>query len=107
MPSGAFDRGAVDVDQVAVGAAEGDAQSALLELVGHGLGVLDGLRLQLLELLGLRELEGQRQRGKDMDVRSALFAGEDGLVDLLGDGRRRWSAAPRRADRRGSCAWWT
>ncbi len=68
-------------------AAKRDAQSALLELVRHGLGVLDRLGLQLLELFGLRELEGERQGREDMDVRSALFAGEDGFIDLLGNGR--------------------
>ena len=97
----------VHVEHVAVGAAERDAQSALLELVGHGLGVLDGLRLQFLELRRLRQLEGQGQRGEDVDVRAALLAGEDGLVELLGDvrvGGQQHRAA--RAVQR-SCAWWT
>ncbi len=85
----ALDRGRVHVDQVRVGAAEGHAQSALGELVGHGGRILEGLLLQLLELFGLRQLEGQRQRGEHVDVRSALLTGEDGLVDLLRDGRIR------------------
>ena len=42
---------------------------------------------KLLELLGLREFEGQCQRCEDLHMRPALLAGEDGLVDLLCDGR--------------------
>ena len=42
----ALDRPAIHVQHVAVRAAEGHAQAALLELIGHGLRVLDGLRLQ-------------------------------------------------------------
>ena len=44
-----LDRGYVHVDEVAVRAAERDAQSALLELVGHRLSVLQGLCLQFFE----------------------------------------------------------
>ena len=83
----ACDRGDIHVHQVAVGAAERDAQAALLELVGHGLGVFDRLFLQFFELPGLGQLEGQGQRGEHVDVWSALLAGEDGAVDLFRDGR--------------------
>jgi hypothetical protein len=69
---------------MAVGAAKGHAQTALLEALGHGLGVLDGLLLEFFELLGLGQLEGQRQGCEDVDMRSALFTGEDGLVELFG-----------------------
>ncbi len=81
---------------MAVRAAERDAQSALRELIRHGLRVLNGLGLEFLELFGLRQLEGQRQSRKDMDMRSALFAGEDGFINLLGDlciGRHQHRAA--------------
>ena len=80
---GRFDRAAINVEQVRVRPAVGDGQAAFLELVCHGDGVLDGLLLQDLELGRARQFEGQRQRGKDVDVRSALFAGEDRLVDQL------------------------
>ena len=66
-------------------AAKRDAQSALGELICHGLRVLDRLRLKLLELFGLSQLEGQSQSRKDIDVRSALFTGEYGFINLLGN----------------------
>ncbi len=70
---------------MAVRAAERNAQSALGKLVCHCNGVLDGLVLQFLELLGLRQFERQRQRREYIDMRSALFTGEDGFVEFLGD----------------------
>ncbi len=68
---------------MAVRATKRDAQSALLELVCHRLGVLDGLFLQLLELFCLCKLEGQCQCRKDIDVRSALLSREDCRIDLF------------------------
>ena len=103
----ALDAGDIHVEHVAVGAAEGHAQAAFLELIHHGLGVLDGLRLQLLEQRCAGELEGERQGGEDVDVRSALFAGEHGLVQFLGDIGVGGEAALRRAGHPATCGWWT
>ena len=80
----AFYGSAVHVEHVAVRPAKGDAQAALLQAFRHCHGILDRLPLEFLELLGARQLEGQRQGGEDVDVRPALFAGEDGLVNLPG-----------------------
>ena len=41
--------------------------------------------LQLLELIGLRKFESRRQCGDGIDVRAALFAGEDGAIEFAGD----------------------
>ena len=68
---------------MAIRAAERDAQPALLELVCHCLRILDRLCLQFFELSCLRQFERQCQPGKHVDVRSALFAGEDRFIDLL------------------------
>ena len=87
VPSSPTDAGAIHIDEMRIRAAKRDAQSALLELVSHRLGILECLRLQSLELFGLRQFESQRQAGENIDMRSALFAREDGLVDLLCDGR--------------------
>ena len=106
VPSGPLIGAAVHVEHVAVGAAEGDAQAALLEAFGHGLGVLDGLLLELLELLGAGQLEGQRQGGEDVHVRPALLAGEDGLVELLGQGRVGGQDDGAARPVAGSCGWW-
>ena len=72
---------------MAVGPAKRDTQAALLEAFGHGLGVLDGLLLEFLELFGAGQFEGKRQGCEDMNVRAALFPGENGLVELLRQGR--------------------
>ena len=48
-------------------------------------GVLHRLMLQLLELIGLREFEGDGQRRDGVDVRAALFAGEDGAIEFAAD----------------------
>ncbi len=106
VPSGTFDGAAVHVEHVAVGPAEGDAQAALLEAFGHGLGVLDGLLLEFLELLGAGQFEGQRQGGEDVDVRPALLAGEDGLVELFGQGRVGGQDDRPARPVAGSCGWW-
>ncbi len=88
MPSGRLDGGHIHVDEMAIRAAERDAQSALLELVRHGLGVLDRSGPAIvLNCLVCASLKVSASAGKDMDVRSALLAGEDGLVDLLGNRR--------------------
>jgi hypothetical protein len=75
----------VHVEHVGVRPAKRDAQAALLELIGHRLGILDGLRLQSLELAGAGQLEGQGEGCEDVDMRTALLAGENGLVQLPGD----------------------
>ena len=41
--------------------------------------------LQLLELIRLGEFEGDRQCGNGVDVRAALFAGEDRAIEFAGD----------------------
>ena len=82
---GALDGGDIHVEHVAVRAAVGDAEAALLEALGDGQGVLDGLLLQLFEGRRAGELEGQGQGGEDVHVRSALLAGEDGFVDQGGN----------------------
>ncbi len=70
-----------------VGAAVGDAETVLLQPLREDGAVLDHLLLQLAELLGPGQLEGQRDGSKDIDMRAALLAGEDCPVDLA---RQSW-----------------
>ena len=67
---------AIQVGKVGVGAAEGHAQAAFDKGLGDNGGVFDGLGLELFELVGLGDLESQRQPAKDVDVRAALFTGK-------------------------------
>jgi len=69
---------------VRVGAAIGDAEAVLGQLLRQANGVADGLLLQAAELLGARQLEGDGHPGHGVDVRAALLAGEDGAVNLGG-----------------------
>ena len=78
-----LDGAAVNVEQVRVGPAVGNAQPALLEPFRDGQGVPERLLLEFLELPGARQFEGQGQRGKDLDVRPPLFTGKDGLIHLF------------------------
>ena len=68
---------------VAFGAAADDAQAALLQRLGHRLGVLDHLLLVRLEPGAERFLERHRLGGDHVHQRAALQAGEDGAVDGL------------------------
>ena len=77
---------AVHVGQVGVGAAEGDAQAALDQAGVEGLAVFEDLLLQRLELGRAGQLEGGGQGSDGMDMRAALLAGEDGAVELSGQG---------------------
>jgi hypothetical protein len=92
----AYDRGYIDVDHVAVRAAERDAQPSLLELVRHGPGVSNRLFLQLLELLGLR----QEVTASEQNMTAPPCSPGKRRVSF-GDGRV--GSAHRPADHRGSC----
>ena len=75
-------RAAVQVHQVRVRAAKGDAETPLPELLAHRRAVLQHLPLKLAELPALCQLKGHRHRRKNVHVRPALLAREDRPVNL-------------------------
>ena len=64
--------------------AVGQPQAAPLKCFRQGLGVGDDLALQLVELVGLGNVKGHRQRRELVHVGAALLAGEDRHVNDLG-----------------------
>jgi len=76
----------VDQHDMALGAAADDAQAALGQRLRQHAGVGHHLHLVGLELGRQRLLEGHRLGRDHVHQRPALDAGEDGAVDLLGDG---------------------
>ena len=84
-----------------VGAARGDGIAAADQRRRERLGVLDDLARIDLEVGLQRFAEGHRLAGDDMHQRTALQAGEDRRIDLLGDVRvvRQDEAAARAAQR--------
>ena len=65
-----------------IGTAVWEAQSARLQLGRQPNGVCQRLPLKLFELLARSDAQRDRQPGHGIDVRSALFAREDGAVKL-------------------------
>ncbi len=112
-------RTAVDIRQVGVGAAKGNAEPGTLQCAGERHAVGDDLVLQRAEGVAAGQLEGHRLGGDGVDVRAALFAREHRPIDLpaevlaMGDDGRAPRAAQRLvggegdhigdADRRGAC----
>ena len=67
-----------------VRAAVGHAQAALGQLGRQPLGVDQGLGLEVAELLGRGQAQGDGETGHGVDMRPALFTGEDRAVKLAG-----------------------
>ncbi|OQA93267.1 MAG: hypothetical protein BWY25_03114 [Chloroflexi bacterium ADurb.Bin222] len=82
---GAFEALAVNEHHVAVGAAVGHADALGFQGDRQRAGVGDGLVLQGLELLRLRQAHGCGDASDGVHVRSALQAGEDGAVEFPGE----------------------
>ena len=73
----------VDEQDVRVGAAREDVETALLQRLRERVRVRANLRLVLAEGLRGRDPEARRLRGDDVVERPALHAGEDRAVDRL------------------------
>jgi len=84
VAGGRLDAAQVDQAHVGVGAAVGQLKALPAKGLGQGGGVLHNPLLQLAEGLGLGQFEADGLGGDDVDVRPALFAGEDAHLDSLG-----------------------
>ena len=70
---------------MAVRAAIWNTNAEILEVRRKSSSISQSLFLQFDELFGPGKLEGERHRGDRIDVRTALLAREDALIDLFAE----------------------